>query len=126
MGEEGNAYVDAYGCGFEILECAGGCLLLLLLLLLRDWSLGLRLAWYWGSLGRWGSAWVGKVVPALALGTTWVSIVVRLSLVVFPSACEDGGQASSPSAGLLLCWRMGVSVVVGLSLIVVSAASKRG
>lgn len=43
--EEGNAYVDAYGCGFEILECAGGCLLLLLLLLLlRDWSLGLRLA----------------------------------------------------------------------------------
>lgn len=65
-------------------------------------------------------------MPALALGTTWVSIVVRLSLVVFPSACEDGGQASSPSAGLLLCWRMGVSVVVGLSLIVVSAASKRG
>lgn len=66
-------------------------------------------------------------MPALALGTTWVSVVVRLSLVVFPSACEDGGQASSSSsAGLLLCWRIGISVVVGLSLIVVSAARKHG
>lgn len=116
--------MDAHGCGFEILECAGG-LLLLLLLLLRGWSLGLRLAWYWGSLRRWRSAWVGEVVPALALGTTWVAVVVRLSLVVFSSACENGRQ-TSPSAGLLLCWRMGVSVVVGLSLIMVSAARKHG
>ena len=124
MRRKGNAYVDAYGCGFEVLECAGG--LLLLLLLLRGWSLGLRLTWYWGSLGRWGSAWVGEVVPALALGTTWVSVVIRLSLLVFPPACEDGGQASYSSAGLLLGWRMRVSVVVGLSLIVISAARKDG
>lgn len=87
-GEErkGSAYVDAYGCGFEILERARSCLLLLLL---RGWSLGLRLAWYWGSLGWWGSAGVGEVVSALALGTTWVSVVVRLSLVLFPSTCEN-------------------------------------
>ena len=71
---EGSTYVYTDGCGFEVLECGGGLSLLL------GWRLAL-------CLRRRCSTWVGEIVPALALGTGWVSVIIWLSLIVVAAAC---------------------------------------